>query len=255
MTKWILDIYRSCLCLKQCQSGVSAKYMQFILKLGEGRWENWQVFAGVTVGKHSKCKWCRNVVMLIGYNFTSYGHLQQRLAVSLGALFFCVLWKKWMALCYHRASTVSYLIRITYPSDHTPEVQKYQNTDSQPSDIYFKFVSRIFLYFWLLYWLLHWHLYIWNVLFSKARVLRNNATHSLQMFMLFRTNYIYFCLLFTICIVPRLLENMNLLSPLIKWRYSKSYSWCLGSFCMLWTGSKEKDLTGQLKTKPCLYYY
>lgn len=34
-----------------------------------------------------------------------------------------------MALCYHRASTVSYLIRIAHPSDRTPEIQKYQNTD------------------------------------------------------------------------------------------------------------------------------
>lgn len=67
--------------------------------------------------------------MLIDYNFTSCGHLQQRLAVSLGALFFCVLWEKCTALCYHRASTVSYLIRTAHPSDHTPEVQKYQNTD------------------------------------------------------------------------------------------------------------------------------
>lgn len=69
--------------------------------------------------------------MIIDYNFTSCGHLLQRLGVSLGALFF-VLWKKnnkCMALCYHRASTVSYLIRITHPSDHIPEIQKYQNTD------------------------------------------------------------------------------------------------------------------------------
>lgn len=69
--------------------------------------------------------------MIIDYNFTSCGHLLQRLGVSLGALFF-VLWKKnnkYMALCYHRASAVSYLIRITHPSDRTPEIQKYQNTD------------------------------------------------------------------------------------------------------------------------------
>lgn len=116
----------------------------------------------------------------------------------------------------------------------------------QPSDIYFKFVSRIFLYFWLIALLAIalTLVYIERAFFSKARVLRNNATHSLQMFMLFRTNYIYFCLLFTVCIVPRLLENVILLSPLIKWHYSKSYSWCLGSFCMLWTGSKGKTSPG-----------
>lgn len=62
--------------------------------------------------------------MSIDYNFTSCGHLLQRLGLSLGALFF-VLGKnhnKCMALCYHRASTVSYLIRISHPSDHTPEI-------------------------------------------------------------------------------------------------------------------------------------
>lgn len=181
--------------------------------------------------------------MIIDCHFTSCGHLLQRLGVSLGALFFCLMKKKkkCMALCYHKASTVSYLIRITHPSDRTPEIQKYQNTDmvSLQTSILSLYLGYFYISDWLLYWLLHWHLYIWNVLFfSKARVLRNNATHSLQMFMLFRTNYIYFCLLFNICIVPRLLENVILLSPLIKWHYSKSYSWCLGSFCMLWTGSK-----------------
>lgn len=116
----------------------------------------------------------------------------------------------------------------------------------QPSNIYFKFVSRIFLYFWLIALLAIalTLVYMEHAFFSKAGVLRNNATHSLQMFMLFRTNYIYFCLLFTICIVPRLLENVILLSPLIKWHYSKSYSWCLGSFCMLWTGLKGKTSPG-----------
>lgn len=87
--------------------------------------------------------------MLIDYNFTSCGHLQQRLAVSLGALFFCVLWKKCVALCYHRASTVSYLIKITHPSDHTPEIEKYQNTDivSLQTSILSLY---LFLYFWLI---------------------------------------------------------------------------------------------------------
>lgn len=116
----------------------------------------------------------------------------------------------------------------------------------QPSNIYFKFVSRIFLYFWLIA-LLAIALTLVNMeraFISKARVLRDNATHSLQMFMLFRTNYIYFCLLFTLCIVPRLLENVILLSPLIKWHYSQSCSWCLGSFSMLWTGSKGKTSPG-----------
>lgn len=42
--------------------------------------------------------------------------------------FFVSYGKKCMALCYHRASPASYL-RITHPSDHTPEIQKYQNTD------------------------------------------------------------------------------------------------------------------------------
>lgn len=147
-----------------------------------------------------------------------------------------------MALCYHRASTVSYLIWITHPSDHTPEIQKYQNTDmvSLQTSILSLYLGYFYISDWLLYWLLHWHLYIWKVLFfSKAGVLRNNAAHSLQMFMLFRTNYIYFCLLFTICIVPRLLENVILLSPLIKWHYS-SCSWCLAVFVSCALAQRER---------------
>lgn len=120
MTKWFLDIYRSCLCLKQLSVCDTCEVRAVCTEVGAG-WENRQVFAGVTVGKDSERKWCRNVEMLRDH-FTSCGHLQQRLAVSLGALFFCVLRKTCMALCYHRAaSTVSYLIRITHPSDHTPE--------------------------------------------------------------------------------------------------------------------------------------
>lgn len=242
MTKWFLDIYRSCLCLKQLSVWNICTVCTVYTEVGGG-WENLQVFAGTTVGKNGKYKWCRNVIMLTDRNFTSCGHLQQKLAASLGALFLSY-WKRLMALCCHRASNVSYLIRITHPSDHTPsryiEISEYWYC--QLSNIYFKFVSRIFLYFWLLYWLLHWHLYIKNMcFFSKARVLRNNTTHSLQMFMLFGTNYIYFCLLFTVYIVPKLLENVILFSPLIKWHYSKSCSWCLGSFRMLWTVSHRKS--------------
>lgn len=120
MTKWFLDIYRSCLCLKQLSVCDICKVRAVYTEVGGG-WENQQVSAGVTVGQDSKRKCCGNVEMLMDI-FTSCGHLQQRLAVSLGALFFCVLRKTCMVLYYHRAaSTVSYLIRISHPSDHTPE--------------------------------------------------------------------------------------------------------------------------------------
>lgn len=158
--------------------------------------------------------------MLIDCNFSSHGCLQQRLAVSLGALFFCVLQKKCMALCYHRASPASYLIRITHPSDHTPEIQKYQNTDivSLETSILSLYLGYFYILDCFIGYCTDTCIYgtCFGVFFPKEGVLRNNATHSLQMFMLFRTNYIYFCLLFTTCIVPRLLENVILLSPLIK---------------------------------------
>ena len=104
--------------------------------------------------------------MLIDCNFPSCGHLQQRLAVSLGALFFCltekmsgfVLSQSIYCLLPHQ----SHSSQRSYSWD--TEISEYRYC--QPSNIYFKFVSRIFLYSdWLLYWLLHWHLYIWNMCF------------------------------------------------------------------------------------------
>lgn len=138
--------------------------------------------------------------------------------------------------------------------------------DTEISEYWYCQLTNIFLslylgYFyisdWLLYWLLHWHLYIQNMyFFSKARVLRNNATHSLQMFMLFGTNYIYFCLLFTICIVPRLLENVILFTPSIKWHNSKSYGWCLvWQFLYVVDCLTEQGLSRQWKPKLCTYCY
>lgn len=150
-----------------------------------------------------------------------------------------------MALCYHRASTVSYLIRRTHPSDHTPEIQKYQNTDmvSLQTSILSLYLGYFYISDCFIGYCTDTCKY-GTCFFSKAGVLRNNATHSLQMFMLFRTNYIYFCLLFTICIVPRLLENVISFKSLNKVTLSKSYSWCLGSSCMLWTGSQGKTSPG-----------
>lgn len=90
MTKWFLDICRSCLRLKQlsawCVCTVRAVYAQ----LG-GAWENLQVFAGVTLGKDGRHEWCRNAVTLTDCNFTSCGRLQRRHAVSLGAQSFCLM--------------------------------------------------------------------------------------------------------------------------------------------------------------------
>lgn len=92
MTKWFLDICRSCLCLKQlsvwCVCTVRAVYAE-----PGGAWENMQVFSGVTVGKDGKREWCRNAVVLTDCNFTSCGHLQRRLAISLGALSSCLTGK------------------------------------------------------------------------------------------------------------------------------------------------------------------
>lgn len=149
MTKWFLDIYRSCLCLKQLSVCDICKVRAVCTEVGGG-WENQQVFAGVTVGKDSKCKWCGNVEMLMDI-FTSCGHLQQRLAVSLGALFFCVLRKTCMVLYYHRAaSTVLPHKNNSSQWSYSWDIEISGYWYCQPSNIYFEFVSRIFLYFWLI---------------------------------------------------------------------------------------------------------
>lgn len=139
-------------------------------------------------------------------------------------LYLFVLWKR------TNGSVFSQSIYCLLPHQNNSsrwsysEIQKYQNTGtvSFQASILSLYLGYFYISDQLLYWLLHWHLYIQNMyFFSKARVLRNNATHSLQMFMLFWTNYIYFCLLFTICTVPRLLENVILFAPSIKWHNSK----------------------------------
>lgn len=55
MTKWFGGIYRSCLCLKQLSVWCICKVRAVYTKAGGGR-ENWQVFAGMTVGKDNNRK-------------------------------------------------------------------------------------------------------------------------------------------------------------------------------------------------------
>lgn len=55
MTKWFLDIYRPCKCLKQLSDWYICEVRAVYTEAGGG-WENWQVFAGITVGKDSKRK-------------------------------------------------------------------------------------------------------------------------------------------------------------------------------------------------------
>lgn len=162
-------------------------------------------------------------------------------------LCFCVplMGKQSVALCYQGAAAGLPHQNNSCPCSYSWEIEIPECWFCRPSSIYFEFVPRVFLYFWLLCWQLHWHLCVWKVLFSRSKAPWNNAAHSLEVFMLFRTIYISSCLLFTLCIVPRLLENVILTSPLIKWDYSKSYGWCLGSFCLLWNGWMEKTSAGR----------